>query len=122
MAQQSVLITGAAGFIGYHLSRRLLASGWRVTGFDGMTPYYDPALKQARLDQLQGHADFTFHHGMLEDGLTDLVGDIKPDVIVHLAAQAGVRYSIEAPRSYVQSNLIGTHEVLEAARAHPPRP
>lgn len=121
MAQDSVLITGAAGFIGFHLSRRLLASGWRVTGFDGMTEYYDPALKRARLAQVQDHPDFTFVQGMLEDGLTDLVADTKPDVIVHLAAQAGVRYSIEAPRSYVQSNLIGTHEVLEAARAHPPR-
>ncbi|MBN2629315.1 MAG: GDP-mannose 4,6-dehydratase [Rhodobacteraceae bacterium] len=118
-----VLITGAAGFIGFHLARRMLAGGWQVTGFDGMTAYYDPALKQARLDILRDDPQFSFHQGMLEDEgrLTALVDAVRPDVIIHLAAQAGVRYSIDAPRSYVQSNLIGTHEVLEAARAHPPR-
>jgi UDP-glucuronate 4-epimerase len=118
-----VLITGAAGFIGFHLSRRLLAHGWQVTGFDGMTTYYDPALKQARLDILLDQKEFTFHKGMLEDQgrLSALTADLRPDAIIHLAAQAGVRYSIDAPRSYVQSNLIGTHEVLEAARAHPPK-
>ncbi len=118
-----VLITGAAGFIGFHLARRMLADGWQVTGLDGMTAYYDPALKQARLDILQGQPGFAFHQAMLEaeGGLTTLAAAVRPDVIIHLAAQAGVRYSIDAPRSYVQSNLIGTHEVLEAARAHPPR-
>lgn len=118
-----VLVTGAAGFIGFHLSRRLLADGWQVTGFDGMTSYYDPALKQARLEILQSQPGFDFHKGMLEDEgrLARLTTSLQPDVIVHLAAQAGVRYSIDAPRSYVQSNLIGTHEVLEAARAHPPK-
>ena len=118
-----VLITGAAGFIGFHLARRLLADGWQVTGFDGLTTYYDPALKQARLEILQAQPGFGFEKGMLEDPgrLTGLTAELRPDVIIHLAAQAGVRYSIEAPRSYVQSNLIGTHEVLEAARAHPPR-
>lgn len=118
-----VLITGAAGFIGFHLARRLLADGWQVTGFDGMTDYYDPALKQARLEILQARPAFRFEQGMLEDPgrLTTLVATLRPDVIVHLAAQAGVRSSIDAPRAYVQSNLIGTHEVLEAARAHPPK-
>ena len=118
-----VLITGAAGFIGFHLARRMLAEGWEVTGFDGMTPYYDPALKEARLDILRAQPGFRFVQGMIEEEgrLTALTAETRPDVIVHLAAQAGVRYSIEAPRSYVQSNLIGTHEVLEAARAHPPR-
>ena len=120
--QRKALITGAAGFIGYHLSRRLLADGWQVIGFDGLTHYYDPALKQARLDRLEADPGFAFHQGMLEDEgrLTALVADLRPDAILHLAAQAGVRYSIDAPRSYVQSNLIGTHEVLEAARACPP--
>ena len=117
------LITGAAGFIGFHLARRMLAAGWEVTGFDGMTAYYDPKLKAARLDILQDTPHFHFEHGMVEaEGrLTTLCATVKPDVIIHLAAQAGVRYSIDAPRSYVQSNLIGTHEVLEAARAHPPQ-
>lgn len=118
-----VLITGAAGFIGFHLARRLLTDGWQVIGFDGLTNYYDPALKQARLDILRDFPGFRFEQGLLEDEgrLTGLVCETLPDVILHLAAQAGVRYSIDAPRSYVQSNLIGTHEVLEAARAHPPR-
>ncbi len=118
-----VLITGAAGFIGFHLARRMLAEGWQVTGFDGMTPYYDPKLKEARLAILQAQPGFRFEQGMIEEEgrLTALAGEVRPDVIVHLAAQAGVRYSIDAPRSYVQSNLIGTHEVLEAARAHPVR-
>ncbi|MCF8485782.1 MAG: NAD-dependent epimerase/dehydratase family protein [Rhodobacteraceae bacterium] len=117
-----VLITGAAGFIGFHLARRMLAAGWQVTGFDGMTPYYDPKLKEARLDILRAQSGFRFDHGMIEDEgrLTQLCAETRPDVIIHLAAQAGVRYSIDAPRSYVRANLIGTHEVLEAARAHPP--
>ena len=117
-----VLITGAAGFIGFHLAQRMLADGWEVMGFDGMTPFYDPTLKEARLSILQSQAGFSFETGMLEDQgrLTELVATFQPEVIVHLAAQAGVRYSIDAPRSYVTSNLIGTHEVLEAARAYPP--
>ncbi|MDR9429065.1 MAG: GDP-mannose 4,6-dehydratase [Salibaculum sp.] len=118
-----VFITGAAGFIGFHLAQRMLADGWEVMGFDGMTPFYDPTLKEARLSILQSQAGFAFETGMLEDQgrLTGLVATFQPDIIVHLAAQAGVRYSIDAPRSYVTSNLIGTHEVLEAARAYPPK-
>lgn len=120
---QKVLITGAAGFIGYHLAERMLADGWQVIGFDGMTPYYDPRLKEARLARLRDKPNFGFVQGMIEEEgrLTALCADEKPEVIIHLAAQAGVRYSIEAPRSYVSSNLIGSHEVLEAARAHPPK-
>jgi UDP-glucuronate 4-epimerase len=119
----TVLITGAAGFIGFHLARRMLAEGWRVVGVDGMTAYYDPRLKEARLALLQDQPGFTFHQMMIEEEgrLSVLMAEAKPSVVIHLAAQAGVRYSIDAPRSYVQANLIGTHELLEAARAHPPR-
>ncbi|WP_412507467.1 NAD-dependent epimerase/dehydratase family protein [Roseovarius sp. SYSU LYC5161] len=101
----------------------MLADGWEVMGFDGMTPYYSPELKEARLSILQSHAGFSFETGMLEEEgrLTELIATFQPDIMIHLAAQAGVRYSIDAPRSYVTSNLIGTHEVLEAARAYPPK-
>ena len=118
---RTVLITGAAGFIGFHLSRLLLSDGWRVVGVDGMTPYYDPALKEARLARLSG--DLRFERGLIETPglLMRLMAEEKPQAVVHLAAQAGVRYSIEAPRSYVEANLIGTYELLEAARAHPPK-
>ncbi|MCF1709129.1 NAD-dependent epimerase/dehydratase family protein [Tabrizicola sp. J26] len=117
------LVTGSAGFIGFHLCRRLLAEGWQVTGLDAVTPYYDVALKEARLDRLREEAGFTELRGRVEtpDLLRELMGREKPELVVHLAAQAGVRYSIEAPRSYVEANLVGTFELLEAARAHPPK-
>ncbi|WP_284165209.1 NAD-dependent epimerase/dehydratase family protein [Frigidibacter sp. SD6-1] len=113
-----IYVTGAAGFIGYHLAEHLLDEGFIVHGFDGMTPYYDPALKEARLARLTGRNGFTFTRGMLEEAEA-LAADIKafrPDAIVHLAAQAGVRYSLEAPRSYLSSNIEGTFNVMEAAR------
>lgn len=118
----SFLVTGAAGFIGYHLSRRLVAAGHDVTGFDGMTAYYDVALKRARLAQLIGDPHFTFIEAMLEDdgAVARAMDRCAPDVVVHLAAQAGVRYSIESPRAYIDSNLVGSWQVLEAARARPP--
>lgn len=116
---RTALVTGSAGFIGFHLCQRLLADGWRVVGFDGMTDYYDVRLKQRRHAMLSQSPGFRAVEGLLEaPGLVrGLVEDVKPDVIVHLAAQAGVRYSIDAPRSYVDANLIGSFEVLEAARA-----
>ena len=115
-----VLVTGSAGFIGFHLCRLLLAEGFTVQGLDGMTAYYDPALKAQRNAILQQTPNFTFAEMMLEDatGVMDLTASFKPDVIVHLAAQAGVRYSLEAPRSYIESNIIGTFNVMEAAREH----
>jgi UDP-glucuronate 4-epimerase len=114
-----ILVTGAAGFIGFHLARRLLADGHAVAGIDGLTAYYDPALKAARLAQLTPHARFSFDRAMLEDmpALTAAFERARPDVIVHLAAQAGVRYSLENPRAYVDANLVGTFNVLELARA-----
>ena len=112
------LITGTAGFIGFHLAKRLLEAGYLVTGFDGMTAYYDVALKQARLEQLLRHDAYRHKTAMLEDraALDEAAGFARPDVIIHLAAQAGVRYSIDAPASYIDSNLVGSWNVLELAR------
>jgi len=121
----SVLVTGAAGFIGYHCCAALRAQGWDVVGLDAMTDYYDVALKEARLAQLEGvqGGQFTFVRGHVEtrDLLMDLFAQHRFDLVIHLAAQAGVRYSIDNPRAYLDSNITGTFELLEAARAHPPR-
>ena len=113
-----VFITGTAGFIGFHLAKLLLDEGFTVHGYDGMTDYYDVRLKQRRHQMLLQHPNFAATEGMLEDGaLIDRVTDaFRPDVIVHLAAQAGVRYSLENPRAYLDSNVIGTFNVMEAAR------
>ena len=114
-----ILVTGAAGFIGFHLCRRLLADGHQVTGVDGMTAYYDPGLKVARLAELRPHKGFSFERLMLEDmpGMTAAFERAKPEAVVNLAAQAGVRYSLENPRAYVDANLVGAFNVLELARA-----
>ena len=121
-APQTALVTGSAGFIGYHVSARLLAQGWRVIGLDGFSDYYDVTLKEHRHALLEAHPEFVPVRGQLEDPgrLKDLFATHEPALVVHLAAQAGVRHSIEAPRTYVDANLIGTYELLEAARAHPP--
>lgn len=115
-----VLITGTAGFIGFHLARLLLAEGFAVQGYDGMTAYYDVALKRRRHQMLLQSPDFHAAEGLLEDRASfDRVADaFRPEVIVHLAGQAGVRYSLEAPLSYLEANVIGTLGVLEAARRH----
>ncbi|PVA10617.1 hypothetical protein DC366_06865 [Pelagivirga sediminicola] len=119
---RKALVTGSAGFIGYHLARRLLDEGWQVTGLDAMTDYYDVTLKQRRHDMLIQSDHFTAIEARVEESgrMNDLVAQDRFDAIIHLAAQAGVRYSIDAPRSYVDSNLVGTFEVLEAARNTPP--
>ncbi len=115
---RTVLVTGSAGFIGYHLSQLLLEEGFRVVGYDGMTDYYDVRLKQRRHQMLLQHPNFTGTEGMLEDfeTLHALALAERPDVIVHLAAQAGVRYSLENPRAYVDANLVGAFNVMECAR------
>ncbi|GGK34711.1 SDR family NAD(P)-dependent oxidoreductase [Salinarimonas ramus] len=116
------LVTGTAGFIGYHVAARLLAEGWLVTGIDGMTPYYDVALKQARHARLRRSNAFVAHEIMLEDeaAIARAFDDARPDVVVHLAAQAGVRYSLDNPRAYVDANLTGTFNVMEGVRRHAP--
>ena len=119
----TALITGAAGFIGFFAAQRLLKDGYRVVGLDCMSDYYDVSLKEARLALLEANPDFRHVFGKVEDAglLMQLFEEERPDVVIHLAAQAGVRYSIENPRAYMESNLIGTFELLEAARAFPPR-
>ena len=115
---KKVLITGTSGFIGFHLAKLLLEEGFSVFGFDAMTDYYDVRLKQRRNDILQKYEHFSFQQDRLEDGMIfiDAAKAYKPDVIVHLAAQAGVRYSLENPRAYINSNVVGTFNVMEAAR------
>ena len=115
---KKILVTGTAGFIGFHLAKFLLAEGFRVHGYDGMTDYYDVTLKQRRHQMLLQDPNFSMTEGMLEDQVTfdAVTNEFKPDVIIHLAGQAGVRYSLENPRSYLDSNVIGTFNVMEAAR------
>ena len=117
---RKVLITGSAGFIGFHLARELMAEGFRVHGFDGMTDYYDVGIKQRRHAMLGEHNAFSATEAMLEDvdALKQVCAEFEPDVIVHLAAQAGVRYSLENPRAYLESNVVGTFNVMECAREH----
>lgn len=113
-----VLITGTAGFIGFHLAKLLLAEGFVVHGYDGITDYYDVELKRYRHQMLLQNAGFAATEGMLEDEelLWSVADAFRPDIIVHLAAQAGVRYSLENPRAYIDSNVVGTLNVMEAAR------
>jgi UDP-glucuronate 4-epimerase len=113
-----VLITGTAGFIGFHLARLLLSEGFVVHGYDGMTDYYDVSLKRRRHQMLLENANFDATEGLLEDQaqIDRVANKFAPDVIVHLAAQAGVRYSLENPRAYLDANVIGTFNVMEAAR------
>ncbi|MEW4449558.1 GDP-mannose 4,6-dehydratase [Qipengyuania sp. JC766] len=115
---RTVFVTGTAGFIGFHLADLLLKEGFRVVGYDGMTDYYDVRIKERRHQMLLQNEHFSAHVGMLEDfdGLRALMLEERPDVIVHLAAQAGVRYSLENPRAYLDANITGTFNVMECAR------
>ena len=121
------LITGGAGFIGFHLTKRLLSQGADVIGFDNLNDYYDVKLKEDRLQILQqmsavdGNGSYRFVKGDLADKETvmQLFVEYKPQIVVNLAAQAGVRYSIDHPDSYIQSNIIGFYDILEACRHYP---
>ena len=123
MSVKKVLVTGAAGFIGFHLSQLLLREGCDVVGLDSHNDYYDPALKQAREAQLLANDRYIGIKGRVEDPglLLGLFKDHGFDAVVHLAGQAGVRHSIENPRAYTEANLCGVFELLEAARAYPPK-
>ena len=114
------LVTGAAGFIGFHVSRRLLDRGDEVVGLDNLNDYYDVRLKHARLAQLQGQPQFRFVKAELADreAMQQVFAGDRPEVVIHLAAQAGVRYSLENPHAYVDSNLVGFMNILEGCRHH----
>lgn len=116
-----VLVTGVAGFIGYHVASTLLDRGEEVIGLDSLNDYYDPELKSARIDQIMGREGFSFHHQDLSDGkaLRELFDHYRFTHVINLAAQAGVRYSLEAPEAYVQSNLVGFNHLLECCRQCP---
>ena len=120
--QKTALVTGAAGFIGFHISKKLLDEGWRIVGLDCMSDYYDVSLKERREGMLKQNASYRSVREKVETPsvLMDLFEEERPSVVIHLAAQAGVRYSIENPRAYLESNINGTFELLEAARAFPP--
>ena len=135
---KKILITGAAGFVGYHLSQRLLKEGYQICGIDNLNDYYDPSLKLARLSRLgidskdkpvaelveaqaiSSQENFQFYKLDLQnyEGLTKIFTEFQPDIVINLAAQAGVRYSLENPRSYIESNLDGFFNILEASRQH----
>lgn len=115
---KKIFVTGTAGFIGFHLAKLLLEQGFTVHGYDGFTDYYDVALKRKRHEMLLAYPRFTATEGLLEDEATlaGAAAECAPQIIVHLAAQAGVRYSLENPRAYIDSNVVGTLNVMEAAR------
>jgi UDP-glucuronate 4-epimerase len=117
---KKVLVTGAAGFIGYHLSKRLLDSGINVVGLDNLNPYYSVKLKEDRLAQIDGHERFTFARQDLADraGMEALFAAHRFDVVVNLAAQAGVRYSLKNPQAYIEANIVGFTNILEGCRHH----
>ncbi len=123
LTNRRVLVTGSAGFIGFHTSSLLLQSGAKVLGVDNFTPYYDPSLKERRNAILSNHQNFELARISIEDGaaLTEAWKAFAPDAVIHLAAQAGVRYSIDHPADYVGTNIVGTFNLMELARHNPVR-
>lgn len=121
MVRKTVLVTGVAGFIGFHLTKRLLESGFKVVGIDNLNDYYEVSLKESRLEILEGLLNFSFYKIGLEDKseIESVFQKEKFDYVVNLAAQAGVRYSLENPYAYLDSNLSGFLNILEACRYHP---
>lgn len=113
-----ILVTGCAGFIGFHLCQRLLSDGMEVGGIDNLNPYYSVTLKQDRLNRLNAQGAFSYYPVDIQDrqGLNDVFRQHNPNRLVHLAAQAGVRYSIENPQSYIDSNIVGFANILECCR------
>ena len=113
-----IFITGSSGFIGFHVSKRYLDKGFKVCGFDSMNNYYDVGLKKSRLKILKNYKNFSFIKGNLENQkiLNKSIIRFKPSIIIHLAAQAGVRYSIKSPKVYLNSNIIGTYNLIEVAK------
>lgn len=116
-----ILVTGSAGFIGFHVAKALLQHGAQVLGIDDFTPYYEPRLKEARNAQLENHQRFSLVRASIAnaDAFGDAWRNFRPEIVIHLAAQAGVRYSIDHPESYIDANITGTFNLLELARHHP---
>jgi UDP-glucuronate 4-epimerase len=118
---KTYLVTGSAGFIGYHLAERLLNQGEKVIGIDNLNDYYDVSLKHERLNRIENHQNFTFIKGDISDKdlVLNLFKEYSPEIVLHMAAQAGVRYSIENPDVYIESNVIGFFNIIEACRNYP---
>ena len=117
------LVTGSAGFIGFHISNYLLLNKWKVIGLDAITNYYDINLKQNRIKKLNKNSNFLNYKGLVQDPkiLNNIFLKHNPEIVIHLAAQAGVRYSLKEPSSYVESNLLGTYQILEISRKYNPK-
>ncbi len=120
---QKALITGSSGFIGFHLCKRLLEAGFVVIGVDNLSNYYDRKIKKSRQKLLENYKNFFIYNEDIQkkDFIMSLFKSENPEFVVHLAAQAGVRYSIENPRTYLENNIIGTFEILDAAKFNPPK-
>ena len=118
-----IFLTGAAGFIGYHVAARLLDDGAEVFGYDSVNDYYNPMIKEERLRLLQQYRSFTFKKALLEDhdALSAAYEAFAPDYVLHLAAQAGVRYSLENPSAYIEANIVGFQNIIELVRRHKPQ-